>query len=112
MNKIEAILKEKGLTIFARINHQENAQKVGMEMNPSELIIFGNPKAGTLIMQKDIKAGLDLPVKLYAYENKDSEVYLSYKNPQLLQKEYVLKECKVIAKLQTALNNIAQNISK
>lgn len=70
MNKFESIVKAKGLDVFARIDHQQNAKAAGMEMNAAQVLIFGNPKAGTALMQQDMVAALDLPMRVAVYADK------------------------------------------
>ncbi len=69
INKLEAVLSEKGMTIFKRVDHASGAEKVGMQIRPTELLIFGNPKVGTPLMLCSQTAALDLPQKALAYED-------------------------------------------
>ena len=105
IDRIEMMVKKKGLTFFNRINHKENAKKAsGPDLNDAELIIFGNPKAGLKLMTKDPKAGLDLPLKMLAYKAKDGNVYLSYRDVKFYEKIYNLKECKMQNKMSKMLD--------
>jgi uncharacterized protein (DUF302 family) len=67
-----------GLTVFARVDHAAGAAQVGMTLRPTELLIFGNPKGGTPLMQDRQTAGIDLPVKALAYEDADGKTWLAY----------------------------------
>lgn len=69
--KLSQAIESKGMTIFAVVDHQEAAQQVGLEMQPAKVIIFGNPKAGTPLMQKDPRLALQLPLKVLVTESKD-----------------------------------------
>jgi uncharacterized protein (DUF302 family) len=92
MNRLEKILMAKGITVFARINQQAEAKKAGLELTPLELLIFGNPKAGTPLMQAEPLAALDLPLKAIAWEGKDGRVWLSYNKPEYIIERYSLHE--------------------
>lgn len=67
-----------GLTVFARVDHAGGAAQIGMTLRPTELLIFGNPKGGTPLMQDQRTAGIDLPVKALAYEDADGKTWLAY----------------------------------
>lgn len=105
-DRFETIAKEKGLNIFARINHQENAAGVNMELRPTEVIIFGNPKVGTPLMQCAQEVAIDLPQKILIYEDENQLVWLSYNNPDYLKKRHNIKGCDAI------LSKIADVLSK
>jgi len=77
MDKFETLVKSKDMTVFARINHTENATGVELEMNDAQVLIFGNPKGGTLIMKKDAAAALDLPLRVAVYAD-DAGVMISF----------------------------------
>lgn len=78
MDRLAAAVTSAGLLIFARIDHAENAAQLGMELRPTELLIFGHPRGGTPLMQNRQTAGIDLPVKALAWEDKDGHVWLTY----------------------------------
>jgi len=90
IDRIERATMAKGMQIFARINHGEEAKKVGLDMKPTELLIFGNPKGGTALMVARPTAAIDLPMKALAWEDKDGKVWLSYNSPVLLQERHGL----------------------
>ena len=78
---IDRLVKEiqgRGLTVFARVDHAAGAEKAGIKMRPTELLIFGNPKGGTPLMQDRQTAGIDLPLKALAWEDADGKVWLTY----------------------------------
>ncbi|HUC51819.1 MAG TPA: DUF302 domain-containing protein [Xanthobacteraceae bacterium] len=81
MNRLEADVKAKGLTVFARIDHAAGAKEAGMPLRPTELLIFGNAKGGTPLMQALQTTGIDLPLKALVYEDAAGKVWLSYNEP-------------------------------
>ncbi|MBW2410759.1 MAG: DUF302 domain-containing protein [Deltaproteobacteria bacterium] len=109
MDRLETALKEKGMTIFARINHSEGAKKVGIDLPATELIIFGNPKVGSPLMNCNRTVGIDLPQKTLVWEDENGQVWLSYNAPRYLAKRHDLNECmQVIEKIEKALSNFSK----
>lgn len=90
INRIENAVTEKGMKIFARIDHGGEAKKVGLAMRPTELLIFGNPKGGTALMVAKPTAAIDLPMKALAWEDEDGKVWLTYNSPELLHERHAL----------------------
>ena len=88
MNRIEQAVTAKGMTIFARIDHAGEAKKAGLEMKPTELLIFGNPKGGTALMVAKPMSAIDLPMKALAWEDKDGKVWLTYNAAGLLHERH------------------------
>jgi len=108
-NRLESILKEKGMTVFGRIDHGAGAQKVGKTLRPTELLIFGNPKVGTPLMLCQQTIALDLPQKALVWEDGEGTVWLSYNDPLYLAQRHDLKGCEdVLKKVAGALNNFAK----
>ena len=105
MDKFEAIVKKKGLGVFARVDHQKNAKTVKMEMNEAQVLIFGNPKAGTVLMKQDISLALDLPMRVVVYSS-EGKVYIAYHNPQSFAKQYQLEGSPVLGKLEKGLDKL------
>ncbi len=108
MDALESAVTGAGATVFARVDHAGGAQKVGQELAPSQLLIFGNPKLGTPAMQDDPLAGLFLPLKVLVYQDAEGQVWLSYEDPdKMLSRldgisgdgEYVTKMTGALAKL-------------
>ena len=96
------------MTVFIRINHAEGAQKVGKDLRPTEVIIFGNPKVGTPLMQCSQSTAIDLPQKALIWEDEKGQVWLSYNDPNYLANRHGISGCSdVIEKIQTALSNFA-----
>src|SRR5882762_9904189 len=86
--RLESILKEKGVTVFARIDHSGEAEKAGLTMRPTQLLIFGSPKSGTPVMIAAPSAAIDLPIKALAWEDESGKVWLSYNTPEYLQQRH------------------------
>lgn len=78
LDRLTAALTSAGLLVFARINHASNAKDVGMNLRPTELLIFGHPRGGTPLMLDQQTAGIDLPVKVLAWEDEAGRVWLTY----------------------------------
>ncbi|MDD2735471.1 MAG: DUF302 domain-containing protein [Desulfuromonadaceae bacterium] len=92
INRLETLVKEKNITVFARIDHQAEAAKAGLIMKASQLLIFGNPKAGTTLMKVAPTTGIDLPLKALAWEDADGKVWLSYNRPDFLKQRHGLSD--------------------
>src|ERR1700676_1322167 len=96
---VTALLKSKGVAVFALIDHSGEAEKVGLKMRPTKLLIFGNPKAGTPLMMAAPSSAIDLPLKILVWEDGDGEVWISYNSAEYLQQRHQLP--------QALLQNIA-----
>ena len=108
-DRLEAILKEKGMNVFVRINHTEGARNVGKELRPTELLVFGNPKVGTPLMQCGQTVGIDLPQKALIWQDESGQVWLTYNDPQHLAMRHGIGGCKaVLDKVKNALKNFAR----
>ena len=92
IDRLETLIKSKGMTSFARINQAEAAKAVGLEMRPTELLIFGDPRAGTVLMNEYPSLAIDLPLKALAWEDGNGQVWLAYNSPMYLQKRHALVE--------------------
>jgi len=88
LQRLEAILKSKGLTIFARVDHSGEAAKVGMEMHPTQLLIFGSPKGGTPVMLAAPSVAIDLPLKALVWEDDQGKVWITQNSPEYLQQRH------------------------
>ena len=106
INKLEAVLIKKGMTIFKRVDHTAGASKVGLKLRPTKLLIFGNPKVGTPLMQCSQTAALDLPQKALAYKDENGQVWLAYNDPAYMAKRHNLKNCD--AAVQKVTNALAK----
>ena len=108
ITKFETVAKERGLHIFARIDHAAGAQKIGKTLRPTELLIFGNPQGGTPLMECAQTAGIDLPLKALAWQDASGQVWLGYNDPQFLAARHGAKDCgPVAAGLRNALDGLA-----
>jgi uncharacterized protein (DUF302 family) len=90
VERIKSILQSKGVTLFALIDHSGEAEKVGMKMRPTKLVIFGSPKTGTPLMLAAPSIAIDLPLKILVWEDAEGKVWLSYNSPEYLQERYGL----------------------
>ncbi len=88
VDKLRGILQSKGITLFALIDHSGEADKAGMTMRDTKLLIFGNPKAGTPVMVASPGSALDLPLKILIWEDADGKVWLSYNSPEYLKERH------------------------
>ncbi len=88
--KLKQILQAKGVALFALVDHSGEAEKVGMKMRPTKLLIFGNPKAGTPLMLAAPSIAIDLPLKLLVSQDGDGKVWISYNSPEYLKERHGL----------------------
>src|SRR5262249_32987655 len=92
MNKVEAQVRALGMTVFARIDHAAGAAAVGLPLRPTDLLIFGNAKAGTPLMQSVQTIGLDLPLRILVWQDGSGSTWLSYNDPRWLVRRHGLDE--------------------
>ena len=92
IDRLEAILQAKGITVFARIDQQAEAEKVELSLPPTQLLLFGNPKAGTPLIVAEPTIALDLPLKILAWEATDGKVWVSYNDPNYLKQRFSLSD--------------------
>ena len=112
-NRLEAVLRQRGFTIFNRIDHAAGAQSVGMNLPPTELVIFGNPRVGTQLMKCQRTVGIDLPQKALIYKNSAGHVLLAYNDPMYLDIRHKLRGCRdLLNNIKTALASIAKAATK
>ncbi len=111
IDRLDAAVKAKGLTVFARIDHAGGATAVGMALRPTELLIFGNAKGGTPLMQAQQTIGIDLPLKVLASEDAAGKVWLAYNDPAWLAARHGIaaETAAVSAALAGALAGLAQH---
>jgi len=110
MDALQAAVEGAGATVFARVDHAGGAGSAGMELAPSQLLIFGNPKLGTPAMQDDPLAGLFLPLKVLVYEGADGRVWLAYEDPKETLDDLpgISDDAGYIAKMRMALNKLTE----
>ncbi len=106
--RLEKLLRAKGMTIFARVDHAKGAEKIGKGLPPMELLIFGNPELGTILMQCNQTAGLDLPQKMLIRRDRLGKVWISYNDPVWMAKRHGLVGCgATVSKIKKALHQFA-----
>jgi uncharacterized protein (DUF302 family) len=88
LRRLESLLQTRGLGVFGRIDHSGEAEKAGLKMRPTELIIFGSPKQGTPLMVASPTLAIDLPLKALAWEDASGKVWLSYNAPEYLKQRH------------------------
>jgi len=108
MDRVQENAKQRGLTIFARIDHAAGAAKVGKALPPTELLIFGNPKGGTPFMECAQTVAIDLPLKVLVWEDADGQVWLGYNDPAYIAERHGVPECPSVAMLSKALAGLAE----
>ena len=107
LDRLSAILEKKGITVFKRIDHAAGAKKVDIELRPTQVLIFGNPKLGSPLMTANQQIGLDLPLKALAWKDEAGKVWLGYTTPAELQGRYGVKgRDEVFKKMTGALNKL------
>jgi uncharacterized protein (DUF302 family) len=110
MERLEAEIKARGITVFARIDHAAGAASAGLSLRPTELLIFGNAKAGTPLMQSGQTIGIDLPLKILVWQDASAKVWLTYNDPAWLAKRHDVGPgaTPTIGAMATALGDIAR----
>jgi uncharacterized protein (DUF302 family) len=108
MNRFEDNAKQRGLIVFARIDHAAGAAKVGITLRPTEVIIFGHPKGGTPFMQCEQTVGIDLPLKALVWEDEQGQVWLGYNDPLYLARRHGADNCPVAEPLGKLLSGLSQ----
>ena len=92
VERIKSVLKDRGVILFAVVDHGGEAEKAGMKMRPTKLLIFGNPKGGTPVMLAAPSIALDLPLKVLVWEGEDGKVRISYNSPEYLEKRHAVPD--------------------
>ena len=107
MNRFEDIAKQRGLNIFARVDHAAGAAKINKTIRATEVLIFGNPQGGTPLMECAQSAGIDLPLKALAWEDAQGQVWLGYNDPAYLAQRHGVSQCTAVGALSKALSSLA-----
>lgn len=107
MNRFEELVKQRGLNVFARVDHAAGAAKIGQTIRPTEVLIFGDPKSGTPLMECAQSAGIDLPQKALVWEDASGQVWLGYNDPAYLAQRHGAAQCPVVGNLSKALAGLA-----
>ena len=108
MNKLEDIVKQRGLNVFARIDHSAGATRIGKTLRPTELLIFGNPQGGTPLIECAQTTGIDLPLKALVWEDASNQVWVGYNDPAFLAQRHGATACPAVDNLRKALAGIAE----
>ncbi|MDY8136542.1 DUF302 domain-containing protein [Aquimarina sp. 2201CG5-10] len=104
---IKIITNNPNLKIIAELDHQNNAGSVGLDLRPTRIVLFGNPRLGTPLMQNSQTTGLDLPQKILVWQDSDDNINISYNNPAYLQKRHeITGNEEILKKVSGALDNI------
>lgn len=107
LDRLERSLDQKGITVFARIDHAAGAKKAGHQLRATEVLIFGNPKLGTPLMQSNQTIGIDLPLKVLAWEDEKGQVWVTYNAPDFLADRHgVTDRAAVLKKMSGALEKL------
>ncbi len=102
MDRLEGEVTARGMRVFARIDHAALAMEAGLALNPTELLIFGNPTTGTPLMQASQSIGIDLPLKLLAWQDAEAKSWIAYNNPQWLASRHGITASNQIATVMAA----------
>ncbi|HTD51422.1 MAG TPA: DUF302 domain-containing protein [Thermoanaerobaculia bacterium] len=112
MERLDAAIRGKGMTIFARIDHSGGAASVGMPLRFTQLLIFGSPKGGTPLMQSRQTIGIDLPLKLLVWQDERGDVWVSYNDPAYLAARHAVTDRKdAVLALSTVLESLASSVA-
>lgn len=107
LDRLERLLKEKGLGVALRWNHAEKAGEAGVELRPTELLIFGNPKLGSHLFTSRQTAGIDLPMKALAWQDAQGQVWLTYNDPAYIAERHAIADrAEIVAKMSAALKQL------
>lgn len=107
-DRVERLTKERGMTLFNRIDHAEGARTVGMPLRPTEVLIFGNPKGGAPLMMCEQSVGIDLPLKMLVWEDGNGAVWIGYSDPEALKDRHGITGCdKVLGTMKEFLGKLA-----
>lgn len=108
LQKLKQNIQTRGGIIFAEFDHSKNAQEVNLKLDPTVVIVFGNPKAGTLLMQENQAIGLELPLRMMVYQ-KEGKVFVSAIDVQELAQKYQIKNQKLIEKIKQMMQAILRD---
>lgn len=114
VTKVISLIEEKKFTVFAQIDHANSAQEQAIPLPPTKLIIFGNPKVGSLLMQDQQTCGIDLPVKILVWQDASGNVWLSYNTMGILKTKHDLtnESQTVLEKIESVVAGICSEAAK
>ena len=107
MDRVESVAKERGLMVFARIDHAAGAAKVGKTLRPTEVLVFGNPQGGTPLMECAQSMGIDLPLKALVWQDAAGQVWLGYNDVAYLARRHDAGTCPAVENVGKALSGLA-----
>jgi uncharacterized protein (DUF302 family) len=107
-DKLEELARQRGLTVFARIDHAAGAAKVDRTLRPTELLIFGNPKAGTPFMLCSQTVAIDLPLKALVWQDESGRVWVGYNDPAYIAARHEVTQCPVVANMRKVLASLIE----
>ena len=107
-DRLEGIVKIRGLNVFARIDHAAGAAKIGKILRPTEVLIFGNPQGGTPFMECAQSVGIDLPLKALVWEDEAAQVWLGYNDPEYLAKRHDVQNCQAVENIRKSLIGLSE----
>ena len=109
MDRLEGIVTQKGMTVFARVNHAAGAAKIGKTLRPTEGLIFGNPQGGTPFMECAKSVGIDLPIKALVWADAAGQTWLGYNDPAFLAKRHGAADCPAAGGMAKAMAGFAES---
>ena len=109
-DKLEHVVRDRGLVLFARIDHAAGAVKIGKSIRPTEVFVFGSPQAGTPFIECAQSVGIDLPLKALVWEDAQGQVWLGYNEAQYIAKRHEAQSCPVVENIGKALTSIASAV--
>ena len=105
--RLVEILKRKGVTLFAQINHSDEAHKMHMELQEEKVLIFGDPKVGTFLMQENPAIGIELPLKVLIWQSDEGKTLVAFQDPVLLGNRYgIIKNREILQKMKNGLDQL------
>jgi uncharacterized protein (DUF302 family) len=110
MDRLEDTARQRGLTVFARIDHAAGAAKIGKTLRPTELLIFGNPQGGTPLMECAQSFGIDLPLKALVWEDESGQVWLGYNALDALARRHEAVACAAVEPVRKALGGLVEAV--
>jgi len=113
MDRLEAEIRARGMKVFARIDHATGAAEAGLELRPTELIIFGNARGGTPLMQSVQTVGIDLPLKALVWEDASGTTWLSYNEPSWIAQRHNIPNAEpIVSKMSAALSAMSRKATE
>jgi uncharacterized protein (DUF302 family) len=107
MDRLEVLARERGLNVFARVDHAAGAASVGKSLRPTEMLMFGHAKGGTPFMECAQTVGIDLPLKALVWQDAEGQVWLGYDDPAFIARRHGVSECPAVAGLSGVLQALA-----